>query len=137
MEAEIGESLGVTVEGVGDAEGLADLVGGFVEPQILMDYADHEQVVLERGDSVEPPGGVGESLDELSFGGAFGLVFGGEAAEVSVVGGVILVGPDGDMAGESMTEGVESGTLLTFGSGGAGGGLRVTAVDFGSVWLCS
>ena len=135
MEAEIGESLGVTVEGVGDAEGLADLVGGFVEPQILMDHAEHEQVVLERGDSVEPPGGVGESLDELGFSGAFGLVFRCEAAEVSVVGVVILVGHDDDMAGESVAEGVERGALLTFGSYGAGGILRVTAIDFGSVWL--
>ena len=92
--------------------------------------------MLERGDSVEPPGGVGESLDELGFSGSFGLVcFGGEAAEVSVVGIVILVGHDDDMAGESVTEGVECGALLAFGSYGAGGVLRVTAIDFGSVWL--
>ena len=92
--------------------------------------------MLERGDAVEPPGGVGESLDELGFGGAFGLVFGGESAEVSVVGVVILVGHDDDVAGESVTEGVECGTLLAFGGYGAGGVLRVTAIDFGAVWLC-
>ena len=92
--------------------------------------------MLERGDAVEPPGGVGESLDELGFGGAFGLVLGGESAEVGVVGVVILVGHDDDVAGESVTEGVECGTLLAFGSYGAGGVLRVTAIDFGAVWLC-
>jgi hypothetical protein len=100
-----------------------------------MGDAEHEQVVLERGDSVEPPGGVGESLDELGFGGSFGLVFGGESAEVRVVGVVILVGHDDDVAGESVTEGVESGTLLAFGSYGAGGVLGVTAIDFGAVRL--
>jgi hypothetical protein len=133
MEAQSGESLGVAVEGVGDAQGLAHLVGSFVEPQILMDHAEHEQVVFERGDAVESPGGVGESLDELSLGGAFGLVFGREGAEVGVVGVVILAGHDDDVAGESVTEGVEGGALLALGSYGAGGVLRVTAIDFGAV----
>ena len=100
-----------------------------------MDDAEHEQVVFERGDSVQAPGGVGESLDELGFGGAFGLVFGGEGAEVGVVGVVILIGHDDDVAGESVAEGVEGGALFAFGSYGAGGVLGVTAVDFGAVEL--
>jgi hypothetical protein len=72
VEAQSGESLGVAVEGIGDAQGLTHLVGSFVEPQILMDHAEHEQVVFERGGAVESPGGIGESLDELSLGGALG-----------------------------------------------------------------
>jgi len=133
VEAEGGESLGVGVEDVGDAQGFAHLVGGFVMPQILMDDADGEQIGFDRGDAVESPGGVGEGLDEVSFGGAFGLVFGREGAEVSFVGFVILGGHDDDLAGEAVTESVEGGASFALGCSGAGGEQRVTAIDFGAI----
>jgi hypothetical protein len=53
---------------------------------------------------------------------------------VVLVGGVVLGGKDDDVAGESMAEGVEGGALFAGWGAGAGGVLRVGAVDFGA-WV--
>jgi hypothetical protein len=42
------------------------------------DHGGELQDCINGGDAVESPGGVGEGLDELGFGGALGLVFVGE-----------------------------------------------------------
>ena len=51
-----------------------------------MDDVVGEQVGFERGDTVDAPGGVGQGLDQLGFGGALGLVLGDETLDVLLVG---------------------------------------------------
>jgi hypothetical protein len=54
-----------------------------------------EEVGFEEWDAVETPGGVGELLNELFFGGSGGLVFVEEAAAMCVVRGLVFGGEDG------------------------------------------
>jgi len=54
--------------------------------------AKHEEIVFEHGDSVQAPGGVGQGLDEMDFGGAFGMVFVGERFYVELVDFEVFVG---------------------------------------------
>jgi len=74
VDAQIGESFGVTVEGGGDGDGFAHLVRRLVVREVVIDDVVGEQVGFERRDAVEAPGGVGEGLDELRFGGALRVV---------------------------------------------------------------
>src|SRR6266446_1196095 len=87
--------------------------------------------MLERGNTVEPPLGVGEGLDELLFEGADGLV----VFEVSVgevlVGDEILGGQDDGLAGEAVTIGVQGRSLFAGFGFGAGGMSRVGAIAGG------
>ena len=106
VEAQVGEGTGLRFERGGDGEGLLDLLGGFGELVGDPDYAQGEEIVFEGGDSVEPPGGVGQGLDELGFNGAFGLALGDEGLDVALVGVEVVAGEDDDLAGESVAEGV-------------------------------
>jgi hypothetical protein len=86
-----GEAVGVQAEscegamGVDDIEVDASLLGWRIGGAV-------EERSFERGDAVETPGGVGEFLDELGFGGSGGLVFVEELAAVEMVGGGLLGG---------------------------------------------
>ena len=53
-----------------------------------------EQLGFQVRDAVETPGGVGEFLGELGFGGSGGLVFLEELAAVELVGGGVFGGQD-------------------------------------------
>jgi hypothetical protein len=55
-----------------------------------------EEVGFKEWNAVEAPGGVGEFLDELSFGGVGGLILVDELAAVLFVRGWIFGGEDGD-----------------------------------------
>jgi len=88
-----------------------------------------EEGGFEFGDAVEAPGGVGEFLDELRFGGSGGLVLVAEAAAVDFVGGAIFGRQDGGGGGEAMSEGVHGGTLFPGCGARAGGELGVGAID--------
>ena len=87
-----------------------------------------EEVGFEERDAVEAPGGVGEFLDELGFGGGGGLVFVEELLAVALVGGGVFGGQDGGAAGEAVAEGVERGALFAGFGARAGGVLGVGAV---------
>lgn len=87
-----------------------------------------EQVGFEEWDAVETPGGVGEFVGELGFGGGGGLEFVEEPEAVKLVGGGVLGGQDGGAAGEAVGEGVKGGMLFAGGGAGAGGKEGVGAV---------
>ena len=84
LDAEVGEKA----MGVDDVKVDGGLLGGGIG-------GAGEQVGFEERDAVEAPGGVGEFLDELGFGGSGGLVFVEEAAAMCVVGGSVFGGEDG------------------------------------------
>ena len=92
-----------------------------------------EQAGFEERDAVEAPGGVGELLDELGFGGVGGLVFVSELAAVLFVGGRVFGGEDGGAGRESVSESVERRTLLAGFGSRAGGMLRILAIDGSAV----
>jgi hypothetical protein len=92
-----------------------------------------EQAGFEQGDTVEPPGGLGEFQDELSFGGVGGLVFVAELAAVLLVGGRVFRRQDGGAGSEAMAEGVERGALFAGFGARAGGVLGIFPIDGGAV----
>jgi hypothetical protein len=104
------EPLGVQAEGGEGAMGVND-VDAF------------EKGGFKRGDAVESPGGVGEFLGEVGFGGGGGLVFLEEAAAMRVVRGSVFGGEDGGAAGEAVGEGVHGRTLFAGGGARTGGAI--------------
>ena len=86
-------------------------MAGWVDVE-LVDGGEVEEIGFYRDDAVEAPGGVGQGLDEIGFGGALGMVFVCEGFEVALVGFEVLGGHDYDLAGESVAEGVEGGRCL-------------------------
>ena len=66
-----------------------------------------KQLGFEQRDAVEAPGGVGEFLSEVRFGGGGGFVFVEELAAVALVGGGVLGGEDRGSGGQAVAEGVE------------------------------
>ena len=110
MKTESGEGA----MGVHDVKVDSGLIGGRVGGAI-------EEGGFERGDAVEAPGGVGEFLGELGFGGGGGLVFVEKLAAVVLVGGGVLGGEDGRAAGEAVGDGVHGRTLFACCGAGAGG----------------
>jgi hypothetical protein len=83
---------------------------------------------FEEWDSIQAPGGVGELLNELRFGGSGGLVFVEEAAAMGVEGGLVFGGEDGGSGRQAVAQGVERRTLLAGWGTGTGGVLGVAAV---------
>jgi hypothetical protein len=71
-----------------------------------------EQFGFEEWDAVEAPGGVGDFMDELSFGGGGGLVLVEKLLDVALVDVRVLGGQDGGAGGEAVAEGVLRGPLL-------------------------
>ena len=94
-----------------------------------------EEVGFEQGDAVETPGGIGELVDELGFGGRGGLIFVEELLEVSPVLGGVLGREDGGASAEAVAKSVERRAPFTGLGAGAGGVLSVGAVDFRAVEL--
>ena len=80
-----------------------------------------DQSSFEERDAVQAPGGIGEFVDELGFGGIDGLVFVEELAAVGFESGWVLGGEDGSAGGEAVAEGVAGGAEFTFRGAGAGG----------------
>ncbi len=115
-----------------DGDGVLDLLRSFVERVGLARGGEGKEIGFKSSDAVEPPGGVGEGLDEVGFGGPFGLVFAGEGLEVALVGVEVLGGHDDELAGESVAEGVEGGTFFAGAGFGSGGVLGIGFVDCGA-----
>jgi hypothetical protein len=94
VEAEVREGARLGVERRGGGERLLDLFGGFGELVGEVDHAQGEEIGFEGGDAVEPPGGVGQSLDQLGLDDAFGLAFVDERFDVALVGFQVVAGED-------------------------------------------
>ena len=134
VAAEVGEGADLFADGSGHGQsGLDFRVSGGDIGRLFVD-AESKKISFKSGDAIDAPGSIGEGLNELLLEGAFGLEVGEEALGVRFIGGVVLSGQDDDVAGESMAEGVEGGTLFTGGGAGAGGVLGVGAVGFGAGW---
>ena len=95
--------------------------------------AEREKVGFDSGGAVHAPGGIDEGLDELGFGGVFGVVFVQERLGVALISGVILGGQDDGLAGQAVAERVEGGELFTGFGAGAGGFLRIGFIHGGAV----
>ncbi len=91
-----------------------------------------EKLGFEEWDAVEAPGGVGDFVDQLSFGGGGGGVLVEKLLDVALVGVGVLGGQDGRAGGEAMAQGVEGRTLLAGFGARTGGVLGVGAVGCGS-----
>ena len=69
---------------------------------VVLDDAQSQKIVFEGADAVLPPDGIGQGLDQLGFGGAFGVVFGYETLDVLLIGFQVVGGEDDGLAGESV-----------------------------------
>jgi hypothetical protein len=90
------------------------------------------QIMLECGNTVEPPEGVGDALHELFLDGADGLVVVEESAGEILVGDEVLGGKDDGLAGQAVTVGVQGRALFAGCRLGAGGVGRVGAIARGA-----
>ena len=107
-----------------------DAWAGFVVVGVVVEFRFGEV------GATEPPGEVGELVDEQDFGGAGGLVFVLEGAMVGDVEEFVFGGEDGELGGEAVFEAVECGDGFAgvgAGSGALGG---VGAVDEEAATTC-
>ena len=86
-----------------------------------------EQLGFEERDAIETPGGIGEFLDELGFGGSGGSIFIEEAAPVGIERCRVFGGEDGRGGRQAVAQGVERRTLLAGRGARTGGVQRVRA----------
>ena len=112
--------------GVDDVEVDGSLSGGRVGGAI-------EEGGFDQRDAIEAPGGVGEFLRELGFGGGGGLVFIEELAAVALVGCGVLSSENGGAAGEAVRLGVAGRTLFAGGGAGSGGAECIGPICGGAV----
>ena len=91
-----------------------------------------EEASFEERDAAQAPCGVGELLDEEGFSCVGGLIFFLKLPAVLFVGGGIFGAQNGGAGAEAVTERVARGSLLAGFGDGAGGMLRVLAIDGGA-----
>src|ERR1700733_15743535 len=91
-----------------------------------------EQGGFEEWDAVETPGGVGDFVDQLSFGGSGGSVLIDELLDVAPVGFGGLGGQDGGLGSETVPQGGAGGTLFALFGARTGGVEGVGAVGGGA-----
>ena len=79
---------------------------------LVLGGAEPEQSSLERGDSLQAPGGVGEGLHQLLFEDAFGLELGEEFICEVMISVEILFGQDYRVAGQAVAQRVQRRSLF-------------------------
>ena len=92
-----------------------------------------EQFGFEGRDAVEAPGGVGDFVDQLSFGGGGGFVLIEKLLDVALIGVGVLSGQDGGAGGETVAERVLRRTLLSLFGTRTGGVEGVGVVGGGAL----
>ena len=66
-----------------------------------------KQFSFEEWDAVEAPGGVGDFVDQLSFGGVGGFILIEKLLDVELVGFGVLSGQDSGLGGEAVAQSVQ------------------------------
>jgi len=117
-----GEARAVEAEHRESARGAGDVYFHFPAGAI-------QQIGFEGGNAVEAPGGVGEFLGELRFGGGCRAVLVEEPAAVLLVSCLILRTQNRGAAQEAVADGVLRRSRFTFLGAGAGGVLGIGAID--------
>lgn len=117
VQSERGESA----VGIDDVEVCSGRVGGA-----------GEQIGFKVWNSIEPPGGISEFVDELDFGGGGRLVFIQKLLDVASESGRVLRGEDGGAGGEAMAQRVERRALLAGLGARAGGELGIGPICGGA-----
>ena len=92
--------------------------------------AESEDAGLESTGAFETPMVFGDGLGEFDLQGAYGLEGFADAGAVLVEGFVLVGSEEIDLAGETVTIGVEAGAVLAILGSGAGGFLSVGEVGF-------
>jgi hypothetical protein len=123
VEAEVGQGSHEDVPGFDQGDSVPDFFQVFGEAQ---------EIRFHGSDAVDAPGELGEGADEVEFADRVGVVVVEEGLEVDLVEFVVLAGDDGELAGESVAEGVQRRFLFAFRRARTGGFLGVQAVDFGT-----
>ncbi len=95
-------------QGEGGVE-LRDIGAGVA---VVLELAEGEEVVLNSAETIETPTVGGDALGELDLHGSFGREILHETFRESVVGGAILVGHRGDLAGDAVAARVHAGALF-------------------------
>lgn len=123
-----GEALAVESEG-----GERAMCVDHVEPKGGPVGGAREQLGFEVWNSIEAPGGVGEFVNELGFGGRGGLVLVEKLLDVAREGGRVLGREDGGASGEAVAQGVKRRSLFAGVGARAGGALGICSVGGGAV----
>ena len=123
-----GEALAVEAEGGECTVGVED-----IELGIGRVSGAREQLGFEVWNSIEAPGGVGEFVDQLGFGGGGWLVFIQKLLEVEREHGRILGGEDGGAGGESVAQGIERRSLFAGWGARTGGVLGIGSICGGAI----
>ena len=92
-------------------------------------HSQSEEIILHGADAVEAPIGISYRLDRLAFEETLRLELGVEFSAVLLVRGEIVFGQDDGLTSETVSQGVEQGPALAFGSYRPGGAGCVVAVD--------
>ena len=130
VDGEQGEFFRIAPEGAGGGHGGVDLGVQTFDFGIEGVMAEGEDVIFDGAGAVETPFVFGDGLGDLEFEGTFGLVGFADGGAEGFEGVAVLIGEDGDLAGEAVTPGVEGGADFALRGFGAGGLLGVAAVGF-------
>ena len=91
----------------GGGEGILSLGVIDMGAAALIEEPEGEQVGLDGADLVHAPGGVGQGLGEMGFGGALRLVLTIESLGEFEIGGEVFGSHEDDLSGEVMAGGGE------------------------------
>jgi len=116
---------GEAFEGVGGGFGVLGEAEAFGELGLIKGV---EPGGFGVGEALDEPLLLGEALDEEGFGGALRGKVGEERGFEGVVFGLVLEGKNGELGGEAVLEGVETGGLFAGVGFGAGGLLGIAPV---------
>src|SRR5437870_9183792 len=82
----------------------------------VLDLADGVDGIDPGVGAVDLPLLVGHGLDQVLFGGAYGVKGLKEALGMAFAGFLLLFGADVDLPGKAVARGIQAGALLAFGS---------------------
>ena len=108
VEGDVEDVFGAAHEGGGFAEEDVGLGGAGIDLIFRVGVAEGEDAVFDGADAIEAPVAVGDEVGELEFEGAVWAEAGDDGVAKGVESAAIVVGHDGDLAGEAVEEAVEA-----------------------------